>query len=616
VYDGVQIWILELSGKSSPTRKRGLKPKGPVPLPVPEEDVISPARFSIGNEIDKLLFGRFGFYLVVALVALVVFYAAGWLLKAAMRPVLRICEEHQAAKLVRIGGDYMAQGDLAGARMSAETSLRLIPENADGLRLLAGIFEREGRPGQAFEVYQRLSRTGMATISEFKQLAEAASKNGYTDMANSLADWVGQQGEPDFPHQLKASALLVSGQNAEALKELRRAWAASRSNRARRELARFLLAYSEHGESDAEVHSLLEEIARSDDALGHEALVVGILSGVVPLEKRPDWLQRLRSHPLASEGSFAIADAVEVAADSSAKPRIVDALIQRVYAQSIGDRLIAARWLLRHDEAARIPEILPLEQVSGNSEAFSLWIEAQAAQGLWPAVLVAVAENPHALPPAQGRLLYGQALKKTGKSEEGRVQYRQALAEMKGNTGLLLPALAFLWSDGEEDLFREHAIPLLSNEATAIGAVQSIGPEIRQAGSAAALRSFLQLASDTGPLANYSILLNEVAYLDLVLGRPVDHAAIAQRAANFPDIHSFRFTWALSELLQGRKAKALLIVENPKLRARDLASEHQLILECILATNGQTEQASQVAKLLILAPLTQEERQLESRFQR
>lgn len=579
-----------------------------MPSAVPEEDIIAPPKFRLGEAIEKALVSRLGLYLAGAVGVALGLYLLGWAVMAATRPLLRIYEEHQAKNLTRLGGEFLSKGDWEAARMSAETSLRLAPENPGALRLLAGLYEVQGRTGDAFEVYQRLGRSGHATLEEFKKFAAMASQKGYTGMADWLSNWVAEQGEPEFPHFLRAEALQNEGKPDEALQELRKALAISSSPRARRELARFLLANSEHGESNAEVYYQLSKLSAADEEMGHEALVVGILSGVVPLEKRPDWLQRLRSHPLADEKSRAIADAVEVDANHSAKQRIVEELVHRVYGKSLADRVLAARWLLRHGEAARIPEILPLDQARADTEAFSLWIEAQAARGEWQSVVEAVAGNSAPLPPQPARLIHGQALKKTGNPEAARAKYLEALSELKSDPAQLLPALAFLRADGENDLFIENVTPLLANESTALRTVQTLGPSIREAGDAARLRDFLQLAANAEPLATFPALHNELAYLDLVLGHPVDSSAIEQRAINFPEAHAFRFTLALSELRQGRKAKALVTAENPKLRARDLAPEHQWILALVLAANGDRETAAKVAKLLTVAPLTRQER--------
>lgn len=532
-----------------------------------------------------------------------------WGLPMAVSTAFRGVCHFQSAKLARLGGEYLAKGDVHAARMSAETSLRLEPENPDALRLVAKIFESEGRMPDALEAYQKLSRTGYATLEEFKRLAVLSSQRGYTSIAAWLADWVAQQGEPEFPFLMRASSLEAKGKKDAALEELRNGLAISNSDTIRRELARFLLANSEHDEFNEEVHALLESLARRDDEGGHEALVVGILSSVVPQEKGPAWLERIRHHPLATEQTLAIADAVEIEADQSSKPRIVDGLIQRVLGKSLDERLIAARWLQRQGESARVQEILPLEQAGARPEAFAIWIECQAASGNWQAIISAMGHaNPVSAPTA--RLVLGQALKKTGQPEAGRAQYLEALKELKGDPTQILPALVFLRSDGEEEMFRQNVIPLLAREETALQTVQRIGLEIRQRGDAVALRDFLQLAADSGPLANYSLLLNEIAYLDLVLGRPVDHSAIEQRAANFPENTAYRFTNALSQLRQGLKAKALITAENPKLRVRDLPPEHQLILACILKANRQSDKATLIAQPLNFAPLTSHERQM------
>lgn len=218
--------------------------------------------------------------------------------------------------------------------------------------------------------------------------------------------------------------------------------------------------------------------------MGGEALLIGLLSGVVPPAGRADWLERLRGHPLASIQSHAVADAVEVENDPSEKPRLVKGMIERVYGRSPDERLLVARWLLQ------------------------------------------------------------------------------------------------------------------------------LAPAIERGGDAVALREFLEFAAGSGPLGTYAMLQNDLAYLDLVLGGPVDHADIDRRALNFPENAACRFTQALSQWRRGQAAKALVTVDSTGLRARDLLPPQQVVLACVLAANGQPEKAARIRAMLEVSGITRQERAL------
>ena len=537
-----------------------------------------------------------------------------WGIPAGCQAVVDSVKTMQADRLTRMGVEYMSRGDRDAARMSVLTSLRLQPRNAEALRLMLGILQSEGKVAESLEVYQKLGETGFATMPEFKGYAMTASLSGYTTIADWIGGWVTQQGEPEFPYLMRAATLESKGRADEALAEYRLALQTARNDETKSALARFLLGNSDLGESNAEVFFLLEGVTLNPGEPGHEALVVGLLSGVVPAGEIPAWLAKLRVHPKATSQSLAIADAIEVDRDPSAKPRLVAAMIERVYGKSLEDRVLVARWLLRHGEAAQIAKILPLDQVRTQPEAFALWIEGRAAAGQWQEILAANESNPASLPGEARRLLRGQALKKTGRPAEAREEYRRLLADCGNDPQRLIPVLASLQSDGEEEMFRQGTLPLLSREETALSVWQHLAAAIQQRGDAKALRDFLKFAAEAGPLATYSVLLDDMAYWDLVLGRPVDPAAIEQRAANFPDTPAFRFTAALLQLREGRKAQALGTFDSQKLRVRDLDPRHQLILACILAANNQTEKATRIRQVLEVSPLTKQERALLAEY--
>lgn len=547
-------------------------------------------------------------------VALLVCGGVFWLLPAGLRAGLGVWERHQALGLVKMGNSYAQSGDWQSARMSAETSLRLLPDNPEALRLLAGVLQSEGRSDELFDIYQRLARSGFASIEEFKTFARLADKNHYRNIADWLAGWVAEQGEADFPHMLRASRLQAEGQYEQARIELRQAVALSNSRSARRELARLLLASSEHGESNSEVHALLESLSQSEDSSGLEALMVGVFSGVVPLEHRLGWAQRLRKHPLADSKARAAADAWEAALDPASKLRLIEETVRTALNQPLADRLVAARWLQSHQASARIPEVLPLGLAHSDPEAFGLWVDAQASLNNWQSVLDAIEKLPASDRPVSVELLRCLALKKLGFIDASQTAYRKITSPASGERDLNLAILVFLHQNGESKLFEEMVLPFLAQGNTAMPVIQTISHRIRESGDDAELRGFFDMAARVVPSELQPMIENERAYLDLVSRRRVESDQIAARFREEPDNHAFRFTHALCELLSGSEAKALVIAESPRLRVRDLSPQHQLVLACIWAANGDQSKARRAAELLNVAPLTRSEREMLTTF--
>jgi len=66
--------------------------------------------------------------------------------------------------------------------------------------------------------------------------------------------------------------------------------------------------------------------------------------------------------------------------------------------------------------------------------------------------------------------------------------------------------------------------------------------------------------------------------------------------------------------VRGFSGPTIVTAGTQKLRVRDLAPQHQLILACILAANGQTEKATRIRQILQIAPLTRQERELLAKY--
>jgi hypothetical protein len=274
--------------------------------------------------------------------------------------------------------------------------------------------------------------------------------------------------------------------------------------------------------------------------------------------------------------------------------------LARVYGKSLEERLLAAGWLLRHGEPSAVEKILPLDQARTTPETLSLWMECQAALGNWQELIKITDSSPKVFASGAQRMLRGQALKKTGRADEGRKEYRLGLAECANDTPQLISSLAFLRSDGEEEIFLQYARPLLANETTALTALQQLAPAVARSGDAKALRDFLAIAVSAGPLATYPPLLDDMAYLDMVLGRSVNRTEIENRAGNFPDNPAYQFTLALWQLLQGQKAPGppdLQSKRSPNPRSDTPAAAHTRLRPCRQRRIGRCPKDRQTSHL-------------------
>jgi Flp pilus assembly protein TadD len=115
------------------------------------------------------------------------------------------------------------------------------------------------------------------------------------------------------------------------------------------------------------------------------------------------------------------------------------------------------------------------------------------------------------------------------------------------------------------------------------------------------------MAQDCGTLRDNNFILNDAAYLDLVLGRPKDIAALEKRFQEHPSDPAVRFTLALANLKQGQKLPALTLLPQANLPPQTLAPNQLLILASVLAANNEPEKAIAVARLIPAVKISNQE---------
>ena len=516
----------------------------------------------------------------------------------------------QAVRLAQMAQSYAEQGKMQEAVMSADTALRLDPRQPAALKFMAELFEADGRSNQAMELYGRLYQSGGGTLEDLKKQALNALRAGYTDPANYFAQLVAEKGEPDFPAVLQAEIKARNGETAEALDLLRQAVNLHGGRSSRLALLRLLLKMPQTDKRNIEIREQLLNLKDGTDPEALEALAVGVSSDLLPPETRLEWIKKIRQHPIKRLPLLLFADSTEVQLDPASQARVAAELVQRVRGKSLQDRLQATQWLLRQGQPRDAVEILPLKDVLTRADAMRTWVDLAAAIGEWKTLREALALPNNPLPGHISKIYTARAFKMSGSDAEGDAIYRAALDEYKDKPAEILEILEYLHRSGEYELF-DAALPYqLAKPGEAMAAMQFLVPIVGEARDSSRLRRLFQMAQDCPTLKDNNFILNDAAYLDLVLGRPTDIAALEKRFQENPSDPAVRFTLALAKLQQGQKLPALTLLQQANIPPQSLAPNQLLILASVLAANKEPEKAIAIARLIPAAKISNEELEL------
>ena len=516
-------------------------------------------------------------------------------------------KQFQAARLARMAESYAAEGKINEAMMSADTALRLDPRQPVALRFMAELFEADGRSNQAMDLYGRLYESTSGTLEDLKKQALHALRAGYSEPATYIAQIVAEKGDPGFPAVLQAEIKAANGEKAAALEILRQAVTSTGSRTARLALLRLLLATPEADNRNIEIGDQLMNLKDGNDADALEALAIGVSSDLLPKETRLEWIKKIRLHPIKRPRILLLADTTEVALDPASKPRVAAELVKRLQEANLQDRLPAAQWLIWQGQPRDAIRLLPLKDVLTRTDAMRSWVDLAAAIGEWDTLREALALPSNPLPGHISKIYTARAFKKSGQDAEGEALYRKALEEYKDKPAESVEILEYLHRSGEYGLF-DTALPYqLAKPANAMPTMQQLVPVVAEARDSTRLRRLFQMAQDCETLGDNNSILNDAAYLDLVLGRPPENDALEKRFQENPGDAAARFTLALARLQQGKIFPALTLLQQAGIPAQNLAPNQLLILASVLAANNELEKAIAVARLIPAAKVSDQE---------
>jgi hypothetical protein len=520
-------------------------------------------------------------------------------------------DSYRATRLAAQAETLVAAGAKDEAMETLKQAFTLDDSNPRAARLMARLREAEDNP-VAVEYYRMVADSGEANAEDFRLLALAAVRYGNEDLAAEAAaknEKLG--GDPAFPDLIAAQILASRGDNAGREKALRAALQHKESSETLSALADFLLADSELLDLNAaESARLLQRAAQIDNGpAGLQALRRGLNAGILSPADRAAWLQIYRTHPAADTASRLDAAEIEWAANPATRPSVLQKTKELFRRLPLAERVKAAQWFLDQGEPRAVLEILPFQQAASGPVAVRLWIEAAIALGDWNSLEAALKKPSPTLDDAVRLPLLARAIKQQGRAAEADAVFAEALQRFQSNPAKLSEVLAGILAAGDWDLFEKNLMPVVSDPQVASSAIRAWVPVARDQRSSARLLGFYEKALASPVLAKDPYLLDRLQFCRLILGAPVPVEDVEARLAMASDNPNYFATAALGYLKNGRKAKALHLIEGGEkpIDLSKLTPSRQAAVAAVFAANDRAAEARQIASRIPRQKLTVEE---------
>jgi tetratricopeptide (TPR) repeat protein len=495
-------------------------------------------------------------------------------------------ERRQSRKLTDMAANYLKEGKAEEARMGLETALRLDPRNAKALRMIAGLRRAQGADPEALDAMRRLAESGQMSLDDLVIYTQMAARAGDLALAERLANSAGRGGNTVLRHMLRAELGAAKNDPEAVEKELRAAAEADESGQSKLALARFLVQRRLNAETAPEVLAILRSLTSKNDALGAEAIGMILAAGLVPQSEVEVLLKAIRQHPATNPRLLILADSTDVALNPTQKAEVVRRTAERLKGAPMEQRVEAMVWAMRLGEPATASALITPEEASKEAKVYSLWLDSMAQQNRWVEITAQLSKEGSPLPAYLQGLYAGRALVAAGRGNEGRAEYAKALQTASPKREEFLQAVAYLGAAGEDGLFEQGLRKALEKPDDAQAVMRAVVPAVAMRRDAAQTLKVYEIAASAPALKNDLSLQNDIDYLALMLGRPVDARAIAQRSESNPRDFAFRVTYALALLKAGDGRKALEILENcePDVHVVSLPPHQKAIVAAAMAS--------------------------------
>lgn len=551
----------------------------------------------------------------------------------AVRPVRHQIKAWQARRHAHKAFALIEAEKWVEARDEALAAYQLEPAEPEGLRAVARFLSRT-RQREAFEFWNKLEDRHLLTRQDRRDEAEVALASGNTAVASAAVnDLLTRKDSPAGPPDwlLAAQQATQKSANEEAHTFARKILDDPRAEE-RLQLQAALIILSTavpNASSNAltdEAWTRMKKIAHGTRKTALEALLVlaqhtlSLPAGTTEVTglALPDLVHSLEVHPLATTSHKLLALDLQIHADNSQRPALIDRAIEQWKNGDVPSLVALATWLNGKGEYQRQLDVIPLQKTLQAKDLFLQHVDALGAVGRWDDIRHLLETSRYPLDPVIEHMYlarcYAQLEQKTASDNN----WQRALEAAAGDAEKLMMIGAYAEKNGATAI-AESAYNSAAQQAPKSRPVQQ--SRLRLAQGARDTRKMRDILTEM--LANWPnepAIENDEAYIRLLL-LPNDPSnpelirieklaeTLVQRE---PSSLPHRTLLALARLKQGRQVAALEVYAGIQTSSKALSASALAVHAAVLAANGHSEDAQTEIKQAPADSLLPEERQLNS----
>jgi hypothetical protein len=460
----------------------------------------------------------------------------------------------------------------------------------------------------ALQYWQLLIAAGQASDPDRRAFVELAIRTGSLNLAAAEVQKLLAEA-PNEPLNLWLAAQLYSGfgDYNRTVYYATRAQLHDPANKQYQLFLSSLLLNSSEPDQRTEAQKTVWDLARDLGPVGLQALNFLAARPDLTAEQRQALIPLLQQHPQSGIRQQLLVLDQRLRLEPARRPEILDQAMTQ-YTNSDSETLSQfALWLNQNEEFHRTLTVLPLAQALKRKELFMPHVDALAALDQWVQLDKILNKDRAPLELVYVEAFRARCAAKLGKELIGALKWKKALRSAERNPPELAWLAAYAEKCGEVKLAQSAYRALIACVADIRPAYLALERLTARAGTTEELRNLADEMLRRWP--QQPALRNDVAYLNALLAQQLAEAQITaeELVSQFPDSLPFRTTLALARLRLQDAPAALRVYVGRQYDWRVALPANRAVYAAVLAANGQTAEARDLARSIPTESLRKKE---------